>query len=443
MAKSRATDRKFLTLLVAGLVLAVAMTGCGGKSPPEEPEANSTPPPLAGVEPAAPAGPAYSKPVTVASNGFVELSGGPTGWVISESPDEEILFTRLGDGSTPIKFKLGRGDQMPDTCSPSASVAASLRLDGEGGATLVAFSTSDGKSSRFPLSSSDPNPPPPPRQKSDAWRNAECRVLGPDRFLTVRYTGEFAIWDGKGTRIAGQPTDAKIPFFQWDTHHLGCRRVVALTPDSKTLVRQNEDGLTVYDTATAKERVRTEAFSKLVTDPHQILMGTTVSADGARIAAFVIGSQAATPQPDDFNARQWLVVYDAATGKRLSASKVRYGPVSGYGLPIGTNPSVRERQKHPVAWWGGRHVILGGAVFATETGANVATLTFEDTSRLEGGSKEHRPAPRPDDRFWGISLEGEQATVFAHAPPADLGSGGPQRSLTIRPDRIVEQRMKK
>ncbi len=209
MAKFDATDRKFLTLLFAGVLLAVALTGCGGKSPPEEPEANSTPPPLAGVESAAPAGPPYSQPLTisVADHIATHASGDATGWVILLRWKEPVCqFHRLGGGpvvhTMPVKGMQG----SPTTCSPAGDTAAFVG-NGEKESDVVVWDTATGATRRF-----IPAVPEPAsvlglvKVPSGPRRFTELRALGGDRFFTYHWSGAFDIWTVDGTRICGQQT---------------------------------------------------------------------------------------------------------------------------------------------------------------------------------------------------------------------------------------------
>ena len=397
MAKSRATDRKFLTLLVAGLVLAVAMTGCGGKSPPEEPEANSTPPPLAGVEPAAPAGPAYSKPVTVTSSSSeqVFLSGdAATGWAISLSAPHDWVFTKLNDGSATTKLPSPQNG-FPSVCSPSGALAVHY-LPGPRQWVSVYRMPNIWATQFTPYPDDKVDPFAPPGGNSSGGL-VLCRVLDDERLLTVHANGGFDVWSPDGKRLDGQAGEQADP--KRRDARLG--KTLSVTPDNRSLARANADGFTIFDLPAATERLKTEPLSAVDPDRKlRLVVGTALRADGTRLAALVL-----------FRDQPWLMTFDTATGKRLSAAKLKQS----------------EGVFDQLGWWGDRHVIVNRAAYGVATGEKVATF-----AQLNGVDFRHDPFG-PDDRYWAIvtSSVPRSRTVVAVAPPDDLPKEGTPVKFTV------------
>jgi predicted small lipoprotein YifL len=414
MAKSRATDWKFLTLLVAGLVLAGSLTGCGGKSPPEEPEANEATPPLAGVEPAAPAGPAYSKSVTVpsASSEQVYLSGdAATGWALSPSGSLNFVFTKLSDGSVTRKMSWPQNG-VPSVCGPSGELAVHYK---QGPRQWVSvYRMPNNRATQFTPYPDDKVDPFAPPGGNSSGGLVLCRVLDDERLLTVHANGGFDVWSPDGERLGGQAAEPADPKKKDGRPGM----TLSVTPDNRTLARANADGFTIFDVPAATERVKTEPLSAVEPDRKlRWLLGTALRADGSRLAAVVMfptrDFTPANPFPvkGDYRDHLWLVTFDTATGKRLSAAKLKQS----------------EGVFDQLGWWGDRHVIVNRAAYDGATGEKVATF-----AQLNGVDFRHDPFG-PDDRYWAIvtSSVPRSCTVVAVAPPDDLPKEGTPVKFTV------------
>ncbi len=416
-----------IVLLAAGIVAAVSMTG--GRQPDTE-EANQPD----GQSPLQP-GPQAAPPkkndgpirVTASSSEQVSLAGdSKAGWVLTRVNQSDWDFVNLSDGTTGATLP-GPQNGFPRTCSPSGSLAVHYltgprqwvsvyRLPGKGTTTFTRATSF----TPYPNDKVVLNPYSQPGISRPAGGLALCRLLDDERILTVHATGGFDLWSPEGKRFGGQPGDPVI-VADPELRDGGPGQTLSLTPDNRVFARANADGFTVFDVSSLVEQVKTEPLSAVEPDRKlRTLLGMSLRADGSRLAALVkfptrlITAENRFPVAEDNRDHLWLMVFDTASGKRVSAVKVQ-------------NPNWKESSYDQLSWWGDCHVIVSRAAYAIGTGRQVGRFT-----QLNGVDYRHETFG-PDDRYWAIVTDDDRLfrTVVAVAPPADLPAEGAPRQFRV------------
>ncbi len=419
-----------IALLAVGIVAAVSMTGGkgGGETQAEDTAKAGSP----ATRPNQDNGPVR---VTAASSERVHLSGDSTaGWILTNAKLSDWEFVKLSDGIAGATLPSPQNG-FPQACSPSGALAVHYlsgprqwvsvyRLPGKGTTTFTRATTF----TPYPDDKVAFNPYTQPGSRP-AGGLALCRILDDERILTVHANGGFDLWSPEGKRLGGQAGDPAV-VADPELREGGLGRTLSLTADNRTLARANADGFTVFDVPTSAGRVKTDSLSALEPDRKlRTLLGTALRADGSQLAALVlfptrlITAENRFPVAEDYRDHLWLVVFDATTGKRVSATKLK-------------NLDGQQSQFDQLSWWGDRHVLVSRAAYDVTTGNQVGRFT-----QLNGVDYRHETFG-PDDRYWAIVADGETLfrTVIAVAPPADLPPEG--APLQFRVTKSGLQKMK-
>jgi hypothetical protein len=237
---------------------------------------------------------------------------------------------------------------------------------------------------------------------------------GHDRMITVNESSGFDIWSVPSLkRLAGQPgrPASSTPFVSnfgvgYSPLNLG------LAPDGKTLAVFDGTAFTFYDTATAAPKARTQP----IIQPNGSInfWGSAMTADGTKFACIC-----SVYSPKEASA---LLVWDTASGKRLTTTNLSQGGGGGFG------------------WWGPDHLALfqGGQaqvdVMSIQSGKVASHVQGQGLMILRIA------AATPGDKLWyvvdspGFDPRGAAPVLVKVPIPPHLRS-----RLTIGPDGLGEK----
>lgn len=369
---------------------------------------NPFPAPDGGPQPALKLAPGTAMPAEAPSPRQIVFAGGTDGVVglvgYGSGADQLLTVARTKTGE-----KLGQVT-IPSKDSPNGYAVApggkyaaawiSVPFDGD---AVVLYDLRSGHSYRFT-----------PYSRKAAITNPNLIGIGfagPDRLLTVHETSGFDVWQLPGMkRVCGQPgrPPSSVPFV--GTNAFSQRPTnFSLAADGKTFAVFDGTGFSFYDTATAARKARTE---QVVQGLSANFYGAAFTADGSRFA-----SLCTVYQPQSVTA---LLVWDAATGRRLTTTTIARGG-SGTGL----------------SWWGPNHVVLsqGGSGSAQVVSVASGEVVAQVETDISGGVQFIAPDTPGDSMYYTFDRSrragGRDGPVLAAVPaPATL----PGTTLTLGPD---------
>ncbi|MFO0799132.1 MAG: hypothetical protein U0804_16815 [Gemmataceae bacterium] len=419
-------------LLVGGIVLALTMKKDGPQAakvdPPPAPAARPEPAPLPdggpnpfppenrpdnqnpGVAPKQPKV-GTAMPVGIPSVNHLIFGGGEDGVV------GLIGYNLTGGGETLTVAKTKTGERVGtvqiDTkdgnhgyaLAPGGRFVAVRGSEPFNGDPVVLFDVPSGHSTRFTPYKRSPATITEPNLVAVAF-------TGPDRLVTFNERSGFDVWQLPGLkRLGGQAARPKNQFVPLGTAGVGWNpKNYGASEDGRTIAVFDGTGFSFFDGTTAEPRAKTEAACK--ENQSMNFWAAAFSADGKRFACLM----------SQFQGREGaaLVVWDAASGKRVSAAAL---------APNETAPGL--------GWWGSNHVAvwqggLGAAkVFDVQTGRPVADVKTDGRS-----GRQIIAAWTPADKLWysfdgpGFRATGAAPVIQSIPAPATL----PGRTLTLTPD---------
>lgn len=349
-------------------------------------------------------------PVDGPGAAYYAFAGGEDGvvaYIGMDSRNGEILTvarTKTGEMIGRTQIKVG-DDGAAFAVAPGGKYAGVLGIAPFEGDPVVIHDVPGGTSYRFT-----------PYSKKGNITNPGLIGFGfpaADRLLTVNETSGFDIWEVPAMkRVAGQPgrPPSSTPFVA-NNGFSKCPVNYALSADGKTFAVFDGAGFAFFDAATAAPKAKTEPLLA----PKQLSMNSWGCAFNAAGSKFAFMATLYAPKQ-----ATGLIVWEPATGKRLSFTPVDHGK-HGAGF----------------AWYGPDHLALwqGGRgraeIMEVKTGQIVAEATVSLT-----GQQQSIAASTPGDKLWytynanGYDARAAGARLVSAPAPAVL----PGKTLSLTPD---------